>query len=255
MRSASQRHSKGGNVMQIYGKSDIGMMRSCNQDAFDTVVLSDDAVLSIVCDGMGGANAGNIASKVATDTIKNYILRSYSPKMSSSAIENLLRGAVDTANVEVFDMASGNEDYKGMGTTVVVALVVGDTAHILHVGDSRAYLVADEKIEQITRDHSLIQDMLDNGEVTAEQAKLHPKKNIITRAVGILPQVDGEYNQIQFTSGVLLSCTDGLSGMLSADEILQIVLNDKIDEVPDRLIDAANNLHSNDNVTVTVVAR
>jgi len=241
--------------MQIYGKSDIGMMRSCNQDAFDTVVLSDDAVLSIVCDGMGGANAGNIASKVATDTIKNYILRSYSPKMSSSAIENLLRGAVDTANVEVFDMASGNEDYKGMGTTVVVALVVGDTAHILHVGDSRAYLVADEKIEQITRDHSLIQDMLDNGEVTAEQAKLHPKKNIITRAVGILPQVDGEYNQIQFTSGVLLSCTDGLSGMLSADEILQIVLNDKIDEVPDRLIDAANNLHSNDNVTVTVVAR
>lgn len=241
--------------MQIYGKSDIGMMRSCNQDAFDTVILSDDAVLSIVCDGMGGANAGNIASKVATDTIKNYILRSYSPKMSSSAIENLLRGAVDTANVEVFDMASGNEDYKGMGTTVVVALVVGDTAHILHVGDSRAYLVADEKIEQITRDHSLIQDMLDNGEVTAEQAKLHPKKNIITRAVGILPQVDGEYNQIQFTSGVLLSCTDGLSGMLSADEILQIVLNDKIDEVPDRLIDAANNLHSNDNVTVTVVAR
>jgi protein phosphatase len=97
--------------------------------------------------------------------------------------------------------------------------------------------------------------MLDNGEVTEEQAKLHPKKNIITRAVGILPQVDGEYNQIQFTSGVLLSCTDGLSGMLSADEILQIVLNEKIDEVPDRLIDAANNLHSNDNVTVTVVAR
>ena len=124
--------------MQIYGKSDIGMIRSCNQDAFDAVVLSDDADLSIVCDGMGGANAGNIASKVATDTIKNYILRSYSPKMSSSAIENLLRGAVDTANVEVFDMASGNEDYKGMGTTVVVALVVGDTAHILHVGDSRA---------------------------------------------------------------------------------------------------------------------
>lgn len=241
--------------MQIYGKSDIGMMRSCNQDAFDTVILSDDAVLSIVCDGMGGANAGNIASKVATDTIKNYILRSYSPKMSPSAIENLLRGAVDTANVEVYDMASGNEDYKGMGTTAVVVLVVGDIAHILHVGDSRAYLVADEKIKQITRDHSLIQDMLDNGEVTEEQAKLHPKKNIITRAVGILPQVDGEYNQIQFTSGVLLSCTDGLSGMLSADEILQIVLNEKIDEVPDRLIDAANNLHSNDNVTITVVAR
>ncbi len=240
--------------MQIYGKSDVGMMRSCNQDAFSIILLPDNAALSIVCDGMGGANAGNIASQIATDTIKDYVLKSYSPQMSSLSIEKLLRGAVDTANIEVYDKANSCEECKGMGTTVVVTLVKDGVAHILHVGDSRAYLIGGQNIEQITRDHSVIQDMLDSGQITAQEAKTHPKKNIITRAVGILPETDSEYNQVELGGGTLLSCTDGLSGMLSAEKIKEITLENKIDEVPDRLIVAANSLQSNDNVTVTVVA-
>lgn len=240
--------------MQIYGKSDVGMMRICNQDAFCVLELPNNAALSILCDGMGGAKAGNIASKIATDTIKDYVIKSYSPQMTSLSIENLLRGAIDTANDEVYDKANSCEDYRGMGTTVVLTLVKDGTAHILHVGDSRAYLITEDAIKQITRDHSIVQDMIDSGKITEQEAKTHPKKNVITRAVGILSHIDSEYNQVDLNGGILLSCTDGLSGMLSSDKIKEITLVNKLDEVPDMLIVAANNLHSNDNVTVTVVA-
>ncbi len=240
--------------MQIYGKSDVGMVRTCNQDAFCVLELPMGAALSILCDGMGGAKAGNIASQIATDTIKDYVTKSYSPQMTSLSIENLLRGAIDTANDEVYDKANSSEDYIGMGTTVVLVIVKDGIAHISHVGDSRAYLITNDSIEQITRDHSIIQDMIDSGQITVQEAKTHPKKNIITRAVGILPQIDSEYNQVELNGGILLSCTDGLSGMLSAEQIQEITLVNKLDEVPDRLIVAANDLQSNDNVTVTVVA-
>ena len=240
--------------MQIYGKSDVGMVRTCNQDAFCVLDLPNDAALSILCDGMGGAKAGNIASQIATDTIKDYVTKSYSPQMTSLSIENLLRGAIDTANIAVYDKANSSEDYIGMGTTVVLIIVKDGIAHISHVGDSRAYLITNDSIEQITRDHSIIQDMIDSGQITEQEAKTHPKKNIITRAVGILPQIDSEYNQVELNGGILLSCTDGLSGMLSAEQIKEITLVNKLDEVPDRLIVAANDLQSNDNVTVTVVA-
>ena len=240
--------------MQIYGKSDVGMVRTCNQDAFCVLELPNDAALSILCDGMGGAKAGNIASQIATDTIKDYVTKSYSPQMTSLSIENLLRGAIDTANIEVYDKANSSEDYVGMGTTVVLVLVKDGIAHISHIGDSRAYLITSDSIEQITRDHSIIQDMIDSGQITEQEAKTHPKKNIITRAVGILPQIDSEYNQVELNGGILLSCTDGLSGMLSAEQIKEITLVNKLDEVPDKLIVAANDLQSNDNVTVTVVA-
>ncbi|MBO5726908.1 MAG: Stp1/IreP family PP2C-type Ser/Thr phosphatase [Clostridia bacterium] len=240
--------------MQIYGKSDVGMVRTCNQDAFCVLELPNDAALSILCDGMGGAKAGNIASQIATDTIKDYVTKSYSPQMTSLSIENLLRGAIDTANIEVYDKANSSEDYVGMVTTVVLVLVKDGIAHISHIGDSRAYLITSDSIEQITRDHSIIQDMIDSGQITEQEAKTHPKKNIITRAVGILPQIDSEYNQVELNGGILLSCTDGLSGMLSAEQIKEITLVNKLDEVPDKLIVAANDLQSNDNVTVTVVA-
>ncbi len=239
--------------MDFYAQSDIGMKRSCNQDAFCLSALSDDIVLAVVCDGMGGANAGNIASSMAVETIKKYILKSFSPALPESAIENLLRAAVSTANDEVYSRATQDIELRGMGTTVVATIVKENTAHIVHIGDSRAYLINNE-IMQLTRDHSVVQKLLDEGTITVDEAKTHPKKNVITRALGTLPVVEGEYDQIDITDSVLLLCTDGLSGVLSTDEIRQIVGENMLKDVPKLLIDAANAKPSTDNVTVAVIS-
>ncbi len=240
--------------MQIYGLTDVGMLRHSNQDAFLNRELADGAVLSIVCDGMGGANAGNVASCITTKTVMEYVLRSYSVNMSSSAIENLLRGAVDTANIEVYDKSKTDEQYSGMGTTIVAALVRDNTAYITHVGDSRAYLISGGEIQQITRDHSVIQSLIEQGQITEEEARIHPRKNVITRAVGVGENVEADFNEVNISGSVLLLCTDGLSGMLKPDEIKEITENYNINEVPERLINAANSRRSNDNITVTVIS-
>ena len=133
--------------MKIYSKTDIGRKREINQDAFFTGQFDNGTVFAVVCDGMGGAKCGNIASEKAATVISQYIVKSYSPKMSSTSIEKLLRAAVDSANTEVFEMANSSEEYKGMGTTVVAALVIDNLAHIVHVGDSRAYLITNSDIE------------------------------------------------------------------------------------------------------------
>lgn len=238
--------------MKLYGNTDIGRSRSINQDCYENTVLSEKAVLSVVCDGMGGANAGNIASKTAVEKITQYIKNSYFDDMDASSVEKLLRGAVSTANIEIFDMSQENDEYSGMGTTAVVALVRDCTAYIVHVGDSRAYLI-DEGITQITRDHSIVQNLVDKGEITSEEARIHPNKNVITRAVGAMNDVQCDYNEVDISEKTLLICTDGLCGMLTDDQILDIVKQNDITQAADKLIYLANSLVSTDNITVTLV--
>ncbi len=240
--------------MKIYGKTDTGITRAHNQDAYINTLLAPNAVLSVVCDGMGGANAGNVASEMAVRIITDYIKNSYRDDMDSLSAQNLLRSAISTANLEIYDAALKNPDYSGMGTTAVAALVINNKAYIAHVGDSRAYLLSDT-IVQITRDHSMIQSLIEKGHLTAEEARSHPRKNVITRAVGIAEDVQCDFNEVDISGKQLLICTDGLNGMLSNDEIFIAVRQGDADTAPQRLIDSANEKGSTDNVTVTLIDR
>ncbi len=240
--------------MKTYGATDVGMVRSNNQDAFKNTVLAENTVLSVVCDGMGGANAGNIASKMAIEIITDYIVNAYGPNLTSLSVENLLRTAISSANLEIFSTANKVEEYKGMGTTVVAALIHDGIACIAHVGDSRAYLVKSDGITQITRDHSVIQDLIESGQLTKEEARFHPKKNVITRAVGTLEDIIIDFDELKIGDGVVLLCTDGLTNMLSDEEILQIFFENELEKTADMLIKSANEKTSNDNVTVTLAA-
>lgn len=239
--------------MQIFSKIDIGKMRSSNQDAYFTGELSDGSVFAVVCDGMGGANAGNIASESAVKIISEYILKSYRTNMGSSDLEKMLINAISSANIEIYDMSLKSLELSGMGTTVVVSVMRGNTAVIAHVGDSRAYLINDD-IKQLTRDHSVVQSLVEKGELTPNEAKVHPRKNVITRALGAEENVMCDSDIISIKDGeTLLLCTDGLSNFIESTEMLNIFKNEKIEDVAEILVDTANNNGGGDNIAVVTI--
>lgn len=240
--------------MQVFAKTDKGKVRSINQDAFYINTLSDGAVLAVVCDGMGGASAGDIASKTAVEIISQYVLNSYNPSMTSDDITRLLDNAIASANFEVFTLSQKDEQLNGMGTTAVVAVVREAQAIICNVGDSRAYLIANE-LKQLTRDHSVVQSLVESGKLSPEQAQIHPEKNVITRALGVEENVltDSYCVEIGENDKVLL-CTDGLSNYADANSILRIVKDNALDKITDLLIKEANNGGGRDNITAAVIS-
>ena len=141
-----------------------------------------------------------------------------------------------------------------MGTTAVVALVMGETAYIAHVGDSRAYLIKDDSAQQLTRDHSVVQTLVETGHLTADEARVHPERNVITRALGVEETVESDYAEIPFKEGILVLCTDGMSNAITADDLADLAQKTSLDELPMALINIANTRDSGDNVTVTAVA-
>lgn len=240
--------------MQIFAKTDIGKVRDINQDAFYINTLSDGSALAIVCDGMGGAVAGDVASKTAVDVISQYMINSYSPSMDSEEIIKLMNNAVISANIEIYDLSCKDERLSGMGTTVVMAVVCENRALICNVGDSRAYLT-DDKLNQITRDHSVVQSLVESGKLSPEQAKVHPEKNVITRALGVEADVLTDSYTVDFNkNSKILLCTDGMSNYVPEEEIFNIVKNNNIDTVTDLLIEKANQGGGKDNITVAVVS-
>ena len=241
--------------MKVYSKTDVGRRRTVNQDAYLTGEFDDGAVYAVVCDGMGGAKGGNIASEKAATIISDYIVKSYSPKMSSASVENLLRAAVESANTEIFELARSDEQYEGMGTTVVVVLVIDNLAHIVHVGDSRAYFIGNGTIERITEDHSMVQFMVNNGEISESEAKHHPKKNIITRAVGAEETVLCDYDIVLKPENTsILVCTDGLSNCVDEQVMLQVITSGDGEDRVERLIELANNAGGPDNITAVLIS-
>lgn len=239
--------------MKVFSASDIGTRRQFNQDFFVNTSLRQDAVLSVVCDGMGGANAGHIASNMAANLITEYVKRSFVPDMNESSIKNLLSSAIKTANSEIYEKAKGEEEYFGMGTTAVVALVIKDKAYIAHVGDSRAYLISNDSATLLTKDHSVIQTLIDGGHITEAEAKTHPEKNVITRAIGTAEDVASDFTDISLNNGLLLLCTDGISNVINADMLKNKAAEIGLEDLPKSLIELANSLDSGDNVTVTVL--
>lgn len=241
--------------MNIFGKSDIGAVRSTNQDSFAVGKISDDIVWAVVCDGMGGANGGNVASGEAVKIIKEKTENLVRPEsMSSEEISLFMVDAVKKANSRIYEMSQSDIELDGMGTTCDFVIVVNQRVHVAHVGDSRTYLIRNDRIIQITEDHSFVQEMVKQGQITQEEAERHPNKNIITRAVGVGDDVDIDYIETIYEKGdSILTCTDGLSNMVSSGEILSVVLSNKIDEAVEILIERAVSEGGYDNITVTAI--
>lgn len=240
--------------MRIFSMTDVGQKRSTNQDAFYAGEFDNGAAFAVVCDGMGGANAGNVASQNAASIISDYIVKSYSFKMNAGAIETMLRAAVESANSEIYELSKTKEEYSGMGTTAVVAFCVDNLVHIVHVGDSRAYLIGTDEITQLTVDHSVVQSMVESGEIDQKEAKNHPNKNIITRALGAKEDILCDYTMaIKPENFVLLICTDGLSNFVDDEIIFNTVQNTDKEICAEELVKIANNGGGNDNITVVLV--
>ena len=174
--------------MQGWGLTDPGCVRKQNQDAYRIEQLDRGALICVVCDGMGGAKSGNIASTLASEVFVEEVRRSWKPGMDQDQIDQMLRSAVKLANFTVYDQAVQFEEFEGMGTTLVAALIRGKTATVVNVGDSRCYAIDGEGISQVTKDHSLVQLMVDRGDLTPETAKTYPGTNLITRAIGTEPE-------------------------------------------------------------------
>lgn len=237
--------------MKTFSISDIGKNREMNQDY---VYTSENAVgnlpnLFIVADGMGGHKAGEFASKFTVETIVESV-RTNEQKEPVRIIEE----AIQTANRELIQKARQDETMAGMGTTVVVVTVIGDKAFVANVGDSRMYVIGKE-ISQITRDHSLVEEMVRMGELAKDAAKDHPDKNIITRAIGAAQDVDVDFFEVElYPQDYILMCSDGLTNMVEDEDIRRIVQSQRdVAERVEKLVETANDHGGQDNITVVVI--
>ena len=237
--------------MRVYSATDVGQKRKMNQDY---VFVSENPVgnlpnLFVVADGMGGHNAGDYASSHAVQTLVDEIRRDadFNPI-------KVIRHAIETANTEILERSRREEHLRGMGTTIVVCTVVGHYAYVANVGDSRLYVIQGE-IHQVTKDHSLVQEMVRMGEIKPEEARNHPDKNIITRAVGVSEKVKIDIFERQLRAGeYIILCSDGLTNMLEDEEISRILKTPgTIEERAERLINAANQNGGRDNIAVILI--
>lgn len=236
--------------MKLYAMTDIGRKREVNQDY---VYVTDQPIgpfanLLVVADGMGGHKAGDFASKYTVDVLKEEI-----ENTSLKEPEEILRQVVSVANRKLIEVAATDIKLEGMGTTLVAATVVGNTLYFANVGDSRLYLIND-KIRQLSKDHSLVEEMVRLGGIKAEEAKNHPDKNIITRAIGVKEKVEADIYEYRLKKGdVILMCTDGLSNMVEDEDMFDIVKGSRdVIEAVQMLIEKANSNGGRDNIGVVI---
>ncbi len=241
--------------MRILAKSDVGKAREMNQDSFFVSDLEKDEVkLYILADGMGGYKGGEVASSLAVTCVKNYIFNNFSklPK-EKDEILSLINSSIEYANMVVYEKSQEIEEYKDMGTTLDVAIIYNNKVYIGHVGDSRIYRVRKNIIRKLTQDHSYVEKLVRDGEITKEEAYNHPNKNMLLKAVGCNSLVKPDVFYKGFLKGdILLMCSDGLTNMLKESEIYNILLNNP--EEPEKaLIDGANKEGGLDNITAIIV--
>ncbi len=236
--------------MKVIAQSDIGMVRKENQDAFWIHQVDDNTVIAVVCDGMGGARGGQQASTMAVEAVR----KSFLTLLPSGQIDSVFQQAIELSNQYVYRKAYDDPALTGMGTTMVLALVKDGVAYLANVGDSRGYHIKNGSISQVTKDHSAVQELVDSGHLTERQAKLHPNKNIITRAIGIEEDVAFDFFQVEVEAGdVLLLCSDGLSNHVDENEIQFEIAGGEFALLPKRLIDLANSRGGDDNITVAAI--
>ena len=237
--------------MEAWGLSDPGNVRQQNQDAYRIETFDRRSMLCVVCDGMGGAKSGNIASALAIDVFVQEVEATRTSGMTDEQIGRMLKAGVKQANFSVYDQAMQFSDFEGMGTTLVAAYIEGNRAFVVNVGDSRAYLLNNNGVGRITTDHSLVQVMIQRGELTPEEARHYPGKNLITRAIGTEPVVECDLFRLQVERGDrILLCTDGLSNLVDEQEMLfEVVHGVNRQLCCQRLLEIAKSRGAPDNVT------
>lgn len=238
--------------IKVYGNTNIGRVRKNNEDAYG---IYPDLSLFIVADGLGGHAGGEVASRLAVETIKDGLVstESYRPSVE---IKDRIIEAIRGANDRIIQQANIMYDLKGMGTTVVVVKLEEDNAMIAHVGDSRMYLIRKNKITQITKDHTVVEEYIRLGLLTLQEALYHPNRHMLSRALGVSYDIDVDVADIQIAEGdIIILCTDGLTNMLSEKEILSAIteLMPSPEKITDRLITLANNHGGIDNITVITI--
>lgn len=241
--------------MNVWTITDTGAVRQQNQDAFRVEAPQPGQMMLMVCDGMGGARAGNIASELAVGAFGDAVLERLADPERAGDIGLVLRESVEVANRVVFHRANTDPACLGMGTTLVAALVTDQACYVVNVGDSRAYAVGSEGIRQITRDHSLVEDLVRRGEITPDQARTHPQKNLITRALGAGELVRADlFEEPRIPGAFLLLCSDGLSNVVTDQEILyEIIHGGEPSDCCKRLLDTALQRGAPDNVTAILL--
>lgn len=241
--------------MKVWGATDKGMVRQTNQDYYRYGQLGENQYLAVVCDGMGGAKSGDVASRLASEIFQQDVRQTVVPDMEQQEIVRMLVRAVKSANRAVYEQSQVSPDFAGMGTTLVAVFLQDNGAYIVNVGDSRCYYVAEKRIMQITEDHSVVGLMVARGQITEEEARVHPNKNLITRAVGTEQEVECDCFYLSMEPGEhLVLCTDGLSNLVTKQELLEMVTDadDRKDGCAS-LIELAKARGASDNVTVVLL--
>lgn len=243
--------------MEVIAKSDIGKRRTNNEDSFIVKKFSEDVSLFIVADGLGGYLSGEVASKLLTEVISSNIEKNLNDILvkSEEDIEKILENAVLNANEKIYNLEKTDAKYEGMGTTVVAVLKVMENVYYTSVGDTRLYYIPKDfkYIKQITEDDTYVNELLRTKVINLEQAKNHPQKHVLTKAVGIMRDLEVKVYKLDMPFGYLLLCSDGLTNMVEDNKILEIVKNNKFENVATVLIENANSNGGVDNITLILV--
>ena len=240
--------------MKAFAKTDIGKERKLDEDYYYVSKPDSKIKLYIIADGMGGYNAGEVASKMATEASRDYILKNFEKfKTSKDSIKQLLQETVKYANNVVFENSKMKKDLNGMGTTLDICLIYNSNIYVAHVGDSRVYRIRKDFIRRITKDHSYVQTLIEDGKITKEEAYNHPKKNMLTRALGCTESVEPDiYIKTFLKNDILLMTTDGLTNMVKENKMLEII-NQGPEEAAEKLVAKANENGGYDNITVIII--
>ena len=242
--------------MKFAGKSDIGLIRRKNEDAYCVVdfVEAHNAVVLAVADGMGGHRAGDVASKMSIDHVRDSITKEPIDISSFDTIKKRLRNIVKQTNEIVYKRSITDPECFGMGTTLVIAVINNASAVLAHIGDSCAYHCSDKKMDKITTDHTYVEELVRMGTLTREEALNHPQRNYITKVIGCFQKVEADYYNVEMApNDRILLCSDGLSNMVRDDDILKIMYSsDNPEKICSKLISAANKKGGADNTTAVV---
>lgn len=240
--------------MNVVAKTDIGLKRTENQDRVKFCALASNAAVAVLCDGMGGQNAGSEASETAVNIVYDRIVSGFRKDSDSKSIKNLLVSAVCAANAVIFNAAEDDNAKLGMGTTCVAVLVLENIAHFVNVGDSRAYILEDDRMIQVTSDHTIVRFLYERGQIEEKDIKVHPQRNYITKAVGVAFHVEPDYFEVEMKPHTrVLLCSDGLSNACTDDEICEIVKNKALEEAAGMLIQSALDHGGKDNITLALI--
>ena len=241
-------------MIKAYAKSDLGKVREMNQDNYYISNSLDEVQLYLLADGMGGYNGGEIASKLAVQTAKNYIENNFKEiEKDRDSIIQLLGSSMEYANMVVYEKSKENAELQGMGTTLEICLIYNNKVYIGHVGDSRIYRIRKGFIRKLTQDHSYVQKLVADGTITKEEAAHHPQKNMLMKALGCNAFVEPDVMVKGFLKDdILIMCSDGLTNMVDQETIYKLA-SKNIEQAPKDLVELANNNGGYDNITVVVI--